>query len=59
MKEKILKHGVMVGLKKLQDDMKDSKSDVGIIFTKALPKEFPKTNCGITKEIFLYVNIIS
>lgn len=29
-------------IKKLQDDMKDSKSDVGIIFTRALPKDFPK-----------------
>ena len=24
------------------DDMKDSKSDVGIIFTRATPKDFPK-----------------
>jgi len=29
-------------IKKLQDDMKDSKSDVGIIFTRATPKDFPK-----------------
>ena len=29
-------------VKKLQDDMKDSKSDVGIIFTRATPKDFPK-----------------
>jgi len=29
-------------IKKLQDDMKDSKSDVGIIFTKTTPKDFPK-----------------
>ena len=29
-------------IKKLQDDMKDSKSDVGIIFTRVTPKDFPK-----------------
>ena len=29
-------------IKKLQDDLKDSKSDVGIIFTRATPKDFPK-----------------
>ena len=29
-------------IKKLQDDMKDSKSDVGIIFTRTTPKDFPK-----------------
>ena len=29
-------------IKKLQDDMKESKSDVGIIFTRATPKDFPK-----------------
>ncbi len=29
-------------IKKLQDDMKDSKSDVGIIFTRATPKDFPE-----------------
>ena len=29
-------------IKKLQEDMKDSKSDVGIIFTRATPKDFPK-----------------
>ncbi len=29
-------------IKKLQSDMKDSKSDVGIIFTRATPKDFPK-----------------
>jgi len=29
-------------IKKLQDDMKNSKSDVGIIFTRATPKDFPK-----------------
>ena len=29
-------------VKKLQDDMKDSKSDIGIIFTRATPKDFPK-----------------
>lgn len=29
-------------VKKLQDDMKDAKSDVGIIFTRATPKDFPK-----------------
>lgn len=27
---------------KLQNDMKDSKSDVGIIFTRTTPKDFPK-----------------
>ena len=29
-------------IKKLQDDMKDSKSDVGIIFTRTTPKDFPE-----------------
>ena len=29
-------------IKKLQEDMKDSGSDVGIIFTRATPKDFPK-----------------
>lgn len=29
-------------IEKLQDDMKDSKSDVGIIFTRTTPKDFPK-----------------
>ena len=29
-------------IKKLTNDMKDSKSDVGIIFTKTTPKDFPK-----------------
>ena len=39
--------------------MKDSKSDVGIIFTRATPKDFPKdVRLGITKEIFLFVNMI-
>jgi hypothetical protein len=28
--------------KKLQSDMKDSKSDIGIIFTRSTPKDFPK-----------------
>ena len=28
--------------KKLQSDMKDSKSDIGIIFTRATPRDFPK-----------------
>jgi hypothetical protein len=29
-------------IKKLQDDMKESKSNIGVIFTRATPKEFPK-----------------
>ena len=29
-------------IKKLQDDMKDSKSNIGVIFTRATPKDFPK-----------------
>ena len=53
-------------IKKLQDDMKDSKSDVGIIFTKALPKEFPKNklwdhkgNIFICKYNFIALNALS
>ena len=52
--------------KKLQDDMKDSKSDVGIIFTKALPKEFPKNklwyhkgNIFICKYNFIALNALA
>ena len=29
-------------IKKLQDDMKESKSNIGVIFTRATPKNFPK-----------------
>ena len=29
-------------IKKIQDDMKDSKSNIGVIFTRATPKDFPK-----------------
>ena len=29
-------------IKKLQDDMKESKSNIGVIFTRATPKDFPK-----------------
>ena len=53
-------------IKKLQDDMKDSKSDVGIIFTKALPKEFPKNklwdhkgNIFICKYNFIALNALA
>jgi hypothetical protein len=41
-------------LKKLQEDMKDSGSDIGIIFTRATPKEFPKDEPFIHKgNIFI------
>ena len=53
-------------IKKLQNDMKDSKSDVGIIFTKALPKEFPnnklwdhKGNIFICKYNFIALNALA
>ena len=29
-------------IKKLQDDMKDSKANIGVIFTRTTPKDFPK-----------------
>ena len=29
-------------IKKIQKDMKDSKSNIGVIFTRATPKDFPK-----------------
>ena len=29
-------------IKKLQDDMKETKSNIGVIFTRATPKDFPK-----------------
>ena len=38
--------------------MKDSKLEV-VSGLQKQPKEFPKNKSGITKEIFLYVNIIS
>ena len=53
-------------IKKLQDDMKDSKSDVGIIFTQSLPKEFPKNklwdhkgNIFICKYNFIALNALA
>ena len=55
-----------IWIKKLQDDMKDSKSDVGIIFTKATPKDFPKNklwdhkgNIFICKYNFTALNALA
>ena len=53
-------------VKKLQEDMKDSKSDVGIIFTKETPKDFPKNklwdhkgNIFICKYNFTALNALA
>ena len=53
-------------VKKLQEDMKDSKSDVGIIFTKETPKDFQKNklwdhkgNIFICKYNFTALNALA